>query len=364
MIVVVFFSFLAFFICYSGSLSRNKNSLAISFFIVTLLQVIHYDYGNDYMPYYQIYKDVVSYKFDFEDVISGTVRKEPGFSFLCYFCEKIGGFFTLVAIISIIMGVAYYRFIKKYVNDEWIPLAFFIYLTSSNFYLLNFSMLRQGLAVSLFLMAYPFIEKKNIVLAFLFVFLAFSVHTTAAILFPFVFWGFLPVKHSKYLTYILGSLFVLLVLNAESVDSIFSMFLVLEDVDSYMKVYGDIDSQAKYGLGFVLQSLPFIVSLYYLYITDNKELKEKRLVALASLGSLIIPFSLSNPMLGRIGIYFTAYTIATVPIVYSYIENDKIKFYLISIFMLLSLYSYYLFFTNSVYSLYYQDFKTIFSVIL
>ena len=105
--------------------------------------MIHYDYGNDYMPYYNVYKQVTSYRFDLSGILAGDYFREPGWVLLCWFFKPIGGFFMMVAVLNLIENMLVYRTIKIYVEKKWWPLSVFIYLFSTSLYLLNFSMMRQ-----------------------------------------------------------------------------------------------------------------------------------------------------------------------------------------------------------------------------
>jgi hypothetical protein len=53
MYVLLFFSLFTILLTHLESKGQLKNGMAIGFVIMTILAVIRYDYGNDYMNYYR-----------------------------------------------------------------------------------------------------------------------------------------------------------------------------------------------------------------------------------------------------------------------------------------------------------------------
>ena len=73
----------------------------------------------------------------------------------------------MVAVLNVIQNVIYYKFIKANVERTWWPIAVFIYLFSTSFYLLNFSMMRQGLVIAIFLWMWKYIKNRKWFIALL-----------------------------------------------------------------------------------------------------------------------------------------------------------------------------------------------------
>ena len=131
------------------------------FVLVTFLGCIHYDYGNDYMNYMNDYKMDTKYPFDLIGIVTDEYIKEPGWVLLSYLFKPIGGFFMMVAALNIFQNIIVYKTIKKYVEKNWWLMAVFTYLFSTCLYLLNFSMMRQGLVVCVFLWSWQWIVEKK-----------------------------------------------------------------------------------------------------------------------------------------------------------------------------------------------------------
>lgn len=337
--------------------------MAWGFALLTILAALHYDFGNDYMPYLHTYNEITSYEFNWKAIINKDVWKEPGWALLCYAFYPIGGFFTLVIFLSILQNAIYYKFIRRYVDSKWWVFAVFIYLFSTSYYVLNMSMFRQGLAIALFVWAFTFIKDKKLLPAAALVLIAASVHTSAKILVPFLLWGFIPMneRFSKLISALSAILFVILFFSPNAANALFMGLSDLEDVQRYADTYGSTDNIASLGIGFLLNTIPFVMFLYFLLKNKEAEVWQRQLVSLACIGTFIIPFGQIIPMTGRIGMYFGVFTICSIPIVYKWIPNYHIKRAVLFIFIMMTLYDYYLFFTDSAFAKYYSTYHTIFS---
>ena len=112
MFVVIICSLIAILFTFLESRGTFPNGMKLGFVLVTILGVIHYDFGNDYMSYYSVYESIKDVPFDFELIMSGDLYREPGWVFLNYLFKPVGGFFMLVAVLSIIQNVIIYNFIN------------------------------------------------------------------------------------------------------------------------------------------------------------------------------------------------------------------------------------------------------------
>lgn len=365
MCILIFVSLLALLFTRLESIGQMKNGMAWSFGLLTFLAAIHYDFGNDYMPYYNTYNQITSYSFNLDAVLNKDVWKEPGWVLLCYAFLPLGGFFSLVIFLSVLQNVIYYKFIKIYVEPKWWVLGVYIYLFSTSYYVLNMSMFRQGLAIALFVWAFTFFKDRKLLPAIILIICAASVHNSAKILMPFLIWGFIPFaskKLTKYLSIFFGLLFLILFFNGDTVNTIFMSFADFEDFQNYTDTYEEGKGNS-YGLGFLFNTMPFFMFLYYLLKNQDAEIWQKQLVALACIGTFIIPFGNIIPMVTRLGLYFGVFTIAAIPIVYKWIPNKDLGKAVLYIYLLMTTYDYYLFFTDSAFAKYYSTFHTIFSAI-
>ena len=282
---------------------------------------------------------------------------------LCFVFKPLG-FLWLIAFLSLVENIAYYVFIRLYVPKEWWVMGLFVYLSSRCLYVLNMSMMRQGLTVAVFVLLWPLIKSKKIpkiIIASIVIFLLSTIHSSAIILLPFVFWGCVPMKSGTINGVVLLSLFVVLFFSVDLVNSILIQFSDVEELQSYFDKFGDRGT-SKFGLGFVLLTIPFVLGICFLIFNKNASFEEKQLVTIASVGSIIVPFTQVISLIGRIGYYFTPFTLASIPITYRWLPDPWKKCF-VGLFIFISCYDYWLFFHSDIYRNSYLQFHSIFEVI-
>lgn len=365
--VVVITSFIAIYLAYLSRIKRYSYLFEIGFILVTFIAAIHYDYGNDYMTYYTRWRD---YRYEsLHNILTGNTYWgfEIGWGLLNIIFSFEWGFFVMVALLNILQNYIYYYLIKTFVSpsDRW--LSMLLYLCTSGLYLLNFSMMRQGLAVSLFVAAIILISKRKLYYSLLILFIAYNIHKTAILGVPFLILYFTPLKNTKVLSIIIASLTAFLFLASSIASGFFrSLMTSITLLDSYESMVGDEVAVESLGLGFVLLHIPHLVILYNLWsgsVFRNTE--EKIITVVAFFDILIIPFTyIGSAYMSRLSIYFLAFHLAVIPILYSRIKNKNVRVLLTSIVVFMMLFTYRGFFLTS----YWKDtfggsFHTIFSVI-
>lgn len=359
MYIVISFSLMAILLTYLNSIDRNKNGMFIGFCMVTFLAMIHYDYGNDYMSYYTVYLEISQFD-SISQVLKMEVYREPGWAVLNYIFRYFGGFFGLVAVISLFEGIVYYKAIKRYLPKKLWVFGVFMYLCMTSFYLINFSMLRQGLVVSILLSLWPWIMKKRWLPSLVILYLSSLIHASAIILLPFAFWAYVPVKNGRPMAIGIAVLVAIMSFSTTLQTSITGMLSEnSETFSEYSIKYEGSENNASYGLGFLIYLIPTIVNWLYLGFSDTKP-EDKSLAAMALVSTLITPFTTIIPAIGRLGIYFAPFGILSLPQAYSVIKNKSLRIGLISLYVMIILYDYYIFFTSEVFGKYYAKFHTIF----
>lgn len=362
MYIVFLCSAIALLLTYLESRGLVKGGMKWGFVLVTILGMIHYDYGNDYMSYYETFNEVTQYIFDFDAILSKTYHRDPGWVILCYAFKPIGGFFMMVAVLNVIQNMIVYRFIKDNVELKWRPFSVFIYLFSTSFYLLSFSMMRQMLVMIVFLGLWKYIIQRKWWIALIVIYACSFIHNSALVLLPFAFWGFVPTKNPKYVAIGYVSLFALLWLTQNYVNYLFMNIAALNDgFSTYVDTYENDKFGLTVSIGYYITLIPFVLSFLFLLSKKDTHAKENiLLVALGSIAFLITPFSQIASLTARIGYYFAIYSIAAYPLVYGNIKSKSIRSCLLSVNVLLTMYSYYMFFKEGVYVEKYSTFHTIF----
>ena len=365
MYIVFICSFIALALTYLESRGQLKGGMKWGFLLITTLGVIHYDYGNDYMNYYDLYRDITQYRFDLIGIIEGEYFKEPGWALLCWLFKPFGGFFGMVAGLNIFQNLLVYRIIRREVQKSWWPMSVFIYLFSTSLYLLNFSMMRQGLVVCVFFGLWPWIRNRKWIRVVIVLLLCASIHQSAFILLPFAFWGFLPVKNGKIWVLAYMGAFAALWLGVSLMSDILSVFSAVQEFENYMETYGNSREVVTYRLGYVLNQIPLALGLFYLYQDkQNEESKKKLVVALACINFLITPFASIIPLISRIQYYFIMYSMICTPLIYNNIKIVLFRYGFLSIFVLIIIYDYLKFYNDPVWIDKYSTFKTIISLII
>ena len=365
MLIVIVISILCLVLTYFETTKKLPYGMFIGFCGITILYCIHYDFGTDYMTYYYEFQKVASSSYSLKDIfiLDNWRNGEYGWGLLQWICAQIAGkngFFLLVIVNSIIENIIIYKFIRKYTESQYWCFSVFVYLFTATFYLLGFSMMRQWLAMCLFLWSFDYIIEKKIVRSLIIIYLASTIHHTASILLPIVFIAYLPMKYAKYYGITLIVLFALLMLEGDFLNSALGMFMEQsETIEDYITNYDDYDANKSFGIGFLINLIPFVLSVFYLI--KGKDDTKKSLVLLACIGTMVVPFSQSLAMVKRMSLYFTLFSIGTIPIVYSFINNKNIRLLFISIFVFMQFVSYWGFLNDPSYQPHYLEFNTIFS---
>lgn len=367
MIVVTLFSTIAFLLTLLDSKKLLSGGMRLGFFITGFIAVIHYNYGNDYMVYYSDFISFMQRDWSLMQVLDGKANKfnEIGWGLIYYTFSSFGrtGFFMIVGLISVFEAWVYYNLINKYVAREWWWLAVFVYLFTPGFYVYNFSMLRQGFVIAGFVSLFDIIKERKWFIAVPIIFLLTRIHTSANILYPFAFAGFLPVKKpaAYSIFFIVG--FIACFLSVSIAQEFFDKFMQVQEFATYAEVYkSGKNSTTTYGIGFVINLLPFLVALLYLTkkgIPPTNAL----LVIIACVGSMTIPFAEIMPQVSRISLYFTTLTIATIPITYAAIKQPVFRAGLIGIYMFITCYGYVTFFAHPVWTDHFSTYHTILEAI-
>ncbi len=374
MVVVISVSILAVVLTYLSSRSkRNQRSLfVLAFFLVTILQVIHYDYGTDYMGYLG---DHMLYNKSWDELlylrrIRHGAFKDMGWVLIQMLFPGKYGFFLFVGIISIIQNYIYYVLIRDYVvlSDRWKAMTIYLFMT--NYYILNFSGIRQGFAVALCIGAILLALKGKLWVAIAIALLAASIHISSIVFLPFLFLSKLKLRRGRlfavFFTAVAAALYLSTTLLGDIYTKIIGLFpLLSRNYGHYIKMMSA--AGGSLGFGFLMNSIMYIIIIYFIYKRFEEFTQEQKIfMMLICVSFLLIPFSTHlSGIISRLGTYFTVFEIVAVPLVYSKIRNKIARTGAGAVYVFMMMYSYYEFFFVSEWSSEsYATFKTIFSAIL
>ena len=249
-------------LAYLGRYRRLSWGFGAAMTILFVFLAIRYEWGNDYRQY--IDKFIVYNSIDEFNYSDPNERWEVGWIFL-YRIFKPFGFFSLVIVLTAFEISVYYWFIKKYIPKEWYWFAVFIYVFNPNFMLTQSSMMRQTLAMCIVLLSIPYIYKKKVIIAALFILFASLFHSSAKILLPIVFLGFVNWRMGKKGVIIGVVLFFAILLFKNIVTSIIENTLSVTGLGKYTYYLeeGKEESKLESGIGFVYQIIIMSMILYY-----------------------------------------------------------------------------------------------------
>lgn len=367
--VVITVSIVAFILALLQSLGVLRKGLMLGFVLTTFLLIIHFNYGNDYATYYEWFLEVVDSNYTLSELFEPNADiKDPGWFVLYWFFALIfggDGFFVMVAIVSIIEGIVYYKIICRYVPEKWYWLAMFIYLFQTCLYPLTFSMMRQALVMALLLLVYDNTrERKHIIQSIVLLIICFFVHKSSLFFIPFLFINYLPLnKYGKNISItLIVFLLVFLFLNRIT-HRVLDYIMMIPFFVTYGSIYSDAGVTITFGFGYILRLIMFGVLLYYL-ISEDTEDEYRDFVLLAAFSIIILPFETIIPLITRINYYFQVFYIIAIPVAYNNIKNIHVRNGLLALFIIYEIYSYSLFYApTSVFYEGYRNFHSIFSVI-
>lgn len=362
MIVVAITGLIAVVFAQLEALRKISFGFVLSYILITFVQAVHFDFGNDYMSYMYQFKAHVSGSLSLLKTLEYIEFRDSGWLVMESLFKSIG-FFGLVACLSIFQNSVYFYFIRKYVPQKFIGLAVFAYIFDPNLYLLNMSMLRQGFAEAIFFLAFMFVlekNKKNYIIAVFLVLFAGSIHSSSFMMLPFLLWPMIPMKDAKKMIPILLITFVICRFSSSILENIIRKILLFQQFSRF-DIYSGVSGSGG-GFGFALFCVPSIALLMFLNKSSNE--KFNQIISFALFEKIIVPFAAVIMIVSRMVIYFSQFYIIAIPIALCNLKEKGWFYFFMLYFIMVRLYQYFSFFASSTYSRYYANYHSIFEVFL
>lgn len=352
MITVTLFNIMVVLISYLSKWYRSDLFLKIAFFLIFLFIGLRFDYGNDYMAYVDSFYKINEYSSI--DYLNGEYQWEVGWILLCRIFGPLG-FFIMIAFLAAFNCIVYFRFIKKYVPYQYWWLGVFLYVFSPYIMLLHLTIMRQSIAIAIFVYSLDFLCKRNAVGYFVCIAIAVLFHSSALILFFVYFFIGIDWDIKRKASVVIFLVFLVMIVFNNFFMSYINQYAIinLPKYFVYLDRVGDVDT----GLGVVYNSIVFAIILFYLPLQSPEKLI---LFKVGVIGYFIIPFGMLILMISRIGIYFQPSLIAIIPIILSSADGRSAKKMIFLSYVLFVLYTYYGFFQSEIYGEPYANYKTIF----
>lgn len=324
-----------------ANIRKNRQYfLFLAFCLLFMFSALRYQYGNDYITYYENYNLIK---------ISGTspYGSQTAFELL----NKITpNFFVMIAVISFFELFVIYRFISTNVSANYRGIAVFLILVNPYVFLISLSALRQTIALMIFVIAIRFSYQRRPIPYFLLILLASLFHASALILLPVYFAANDKPVSRLQITIFTGVILVLL-LNSGALAQTAEYFLHIFDNGNYAYYY---DQGRENSLRATL-----LTGIYFVCIALNiPKLKGKAVMHsklyLIGLSLGVLAYRMS--MLTRLQQYFDFFAAASIPTIME-ITSEKfsirempletfINSVLLALMFIIYLLRYYSFFAN------------------
>ena len=304
---------------------KFRYGLETAWLIIFAFLAIRYDFGNDYMPYLNGYNEINNLSVF---SIDKEAHFESGWQLLCRLFKPLG-FSVMVMVLSAFECFIFYRFIKQYVPEKYSWFAIFIYVFNPSLMLLGASMMRQMLAIAIFVWSFKYIRERRLLPFILLITIATQFHSSAIVLYPFYLLGYLDKIEFSWRVSV-GILVAYIMLSTLSANMQFGGVVegIVEVVgeEEALEYYTDTQDVSKMhvgnntGMGTIIMYLIF----GYLVITIGQYPKYSRIMfLLLILGTFVRPLANTLHALGRFVYYFSIFQVVCYPILLFCAVEDR-----------------------------------------
>jgi hypothetical protein len=353
LLVTILLGLFCFIFNLIGYFQKSDWGLKFSFLLIFLFLGFRYNFGNDYETYIGLFNKVdENPAIAFDQKI--YIFYEPGWMFLNWFLRPIG-FFGMTLVISLVYSITIYKLIKKYIPFQYYWLAVFIVVFNPEFLLVHSTIMRQMVAIVLFLLSLNYILENRILHFIIFISLAATFHYSALIVLiiaPFLF-------DNRRVSFILGIVLFSVYLLSFFLGNFLSLYID-QLVFLFSENYGNYTDKGKSntGLGFLFYSSLFLL------ILNLEKFQEKKIsffFKLVIVYLMLMPFKLHIEMISRVGMYFSPAVVVIYPLILKTIKLKILKIFFLSVIMLFTIYQFFQFFFSATYKDYFMEYHSIFS---
>jgi len=319
--IVFFLTLILQGIVKSNSPKAYKKRIIITLLPLFLFGALRVGEGD-----YMTYKNTFDFIHMTSDLSNVNDHYEKGFVLLCKFLPS---FRLLIILVSFMMCLGYGTLIYRYVPQEYLWLAVvLIFLSANNSVYFILQTMRNGLAVSLLMLAIPLIRRnaKSLLLYSLIGFIAWSLHTSA--LFAFIIALIVGIKttsFSKKELIVWSGVFAFFFFSSAS-----GLLTIIEPIvgthfDRYDSVIRELNkvtghSATLMNLGAIILTIPVLLFLRNIKL-DFDKLKLFRLFLLYCLSFFL------GVLNTRVTQYFCPYMFMAVPIMVRYGKTMEMQIY-------------------------------------
>lgn len=257
--------------------------------------------GVDTLQYSYLY-DIVSYTVSYGREIS-----EWGFFRFLFISRYWLGlnFQGLLFILGALNIVALMFNLRRYCNNMYVGIIIYLAL---GLFAMNLSGMRQSFAMAICFLSILFIEKRKLILSFLLMFIAFTIHNSAIIFLPVYFlWG---VKINRFQGFILLVCVLLAFVYRIYLNPVIEFLAPLR--------YANMDLLANYNINILVILVPICLTVFSLCLlpggTNHKFSNINSFFYIFScLYIWFLILSINNNQIGRLSYYFALGNMVTFP---------------------------------------------------
>lgn len=323
------FSLLSLLFAYLGSENnafikiKNVQLLSRILLIITLSYVTGFSGENfqDHQGYVNYYnsinnREITSDNINFNIFGARDYGMEFGYSILNKFCYLLGfshvGFFFFISLLT-------NTFLVLFIFRFKFPVFNILVLITSGLFWQECNLVRQVLAISIFLYSTKFILEKNIWKYVIGILCAATIHTSAILMLVFIPFVFIKEKYYKKINIFLFCFWLLSVFVSLG---LISFDLSSFDVFAFYDLY--LTNENKVGLGNIESYAlfyNFTVILFFLVFDKINIVNKYFYVIIFILGSIFTNMSVNIPNFYRISLYFSVLNV----VILAFFIKDNVK---------------------------------------
>lgn len=301
----------------------------IVFICFAAISGLRYKVGGDSFEYFRSFNNEIPILSKLNVIHFQTIRYEPFWIILNSTCKTIIDDFVFFQIVhAIFINLVIFKFIKK--NTNYLFTTVLIYWLFFYLYF-NMEVLRESLAISFFLLAYPYMSEKKWYKFYLLIFCAIMFHTSAFFL------CFLPIFRESKLNKLAIMKIGILVTTIIVLLAIIPNLLPNSEMQSRIASYQMFTPSL---LGFIFYLLVFFGGPYFIYVQYTRYTTPifpdivVVYFAIATIVSYLTGFSrLINYFMPFLSVYFVNYLF----LIYKLRRYRKVRAMLITVIFILAL---------------------------
>lgn len=252
-------------ILFDFNVSKRQFDKLYWFYLLVFILIagLRWKVGGDSLSYERSFENEIPNLNEISFEFISTFQWEPLFVLLVSLCKTIVNEFWFFQFVhAVFVNIILFVFIKKYASKKYVALivyAFFFY-----FYL-DFEILRESIAIMIFVLVYPYFSKKKWLKYYMFVSIAILFHYSALILLLFPLFRNSKINGKGFLILSLIALFLIFL------SSIFPIELIMLFLGDFAS--NKFEAYSGVGVNFVGMIYTFVVFVifpYCIYIYNKR----------------------------------------------------------------------------------------------